>query len=75
MAGGVVLRIRLRFHNYAPEQAAVLLAFHQPAPDELGGDKLGGAAEEGLGERWEVLGDGRGGYGRGCFRLFIKPSC
>jgi len=26
------------------------LAFHQQAADELGGDQLGGAGEEGLGE-------------------------
>ena len=58
MAGRVVLRIRLRFHNHAPQQLAIRLALHQQAADELGGDDLGGAAEEGLGE---VLG-GRGGY-------------
>ena len=59
MAGGVVLRIRFRFHNHAPQQLAIRLAFHQQAADELGGNLLGGAGEEGLGE---VLG-GRGGYG------------
>ena len=70
VAGGVVLRIRLRFHNHAPEQAAVLLAFHQQATDEVGGDQLGGAGEEGLGERWGVLGDELlGGYGSGCWSL------
>jgi len=37
------------------------LALHQQAADELGGDDLGGASEDGLGE---VLGD-RGGYGSG----------
>jgi hypothetical protein len=37
------------------------LAFHQQAADELGGNLLGGAAEEGVGQ---VLG-GRGGYGDG----------
>ena len=37
------------------------LLFHQQAADELGGDLLGGAGEEGLGE---VL-RGRGGYGSG----------
>ena len=60
--------IRLRFHNHTPEQAAVCLAFHQPAPDELGGDLLGRAGEEGLGERWGLLG-GLGGYGSGCWSL------
>jgi hypothetical protein len=28
------------------------LAFHQQAADELGGDLLGGADEEGLGKHW-----------------------
>jgi hypothetical protein len=37
------------------------LALHQQATDELGGNQLGGAGEEGLGE---VLG-GLGGYGSG----------
>ena len=61
VAGRVVLRIRLRFHNHAPQQLAIRLALHQQAADELGGNLLGGAGEEGLGE---VLG-GRGGYGGG----------
>ena len=61
MAGGVVLGIRLGFHNHAPQQLAIRLAFHQQAADELGGNQLGGAGEEGLGE---VLG-GLGGYGGG----------
>jgi len=37
------------------------LAFHQQAAEELGGNQLGGAGEEGLGK---VLG-GRGGFGSG----------
>ena len=37
------------------------LPLHQQPADELGGDDLGGAGEEGVGE---VLG-GRGGYGSG----------
>ena len=61
VAGGVVLGIRLRFHNHAPQQLAIRLALHQQAADELGGNLLGGAGEEGVGE---VLG-GRGGYGSG----------
>ena len=61
MAGGVVLRIRLCFHHHTPQQAAVCLAFHKQAADQLGGNLLGGATEEGVGE---VLG-GRGGYGGG----------
>ena len=52
-------------HHHAPEQAAVPLAFHQQAANEVGGNLLCGAAEEGLGERREILSDGRGGYGSG----------
>ena len=61
MTGGVVLRIRLGFHNHAPQQRTRGLAFDQQAANEVGGNLLGGAGEEGLGERWEVL----GGYGSG----------
>jgi hypothetical protein len=64
VAGGLFLRIRLRFHNYAPQQLAIGLPFHQQAADEPWGDDLGRAGEEGLGEGWEDLG-GRGGYGSG----------
>ena len=64
VAGGLALAIRLRFHNHAPQQLAIRLAFHQQAADQLGGNLLGGAAEEGVGE---VLG-GRGGYGSGLVR-------
>jgi len=46
---------------HAPQQLATFLALHQQAADELGGNELGGAGEEGLGEE---LG-GRGGYGSG----------
>jgi len=31
------------------------LAFHQQAADQLAGNLLGGAGEEGLGEDWEDL--------------------
>jgi len=41
------------------------LALQQQAADELGGDQLGGASEEGLGE---VLGE-RGGYGSGFWAI------
>jgi len=47
------LRIRLRFHNHAPQQLTIGLAFHQQAADELGGDDLGGASEEDGGRCWE----------------------
>ena len=69
--GGVVLGIRLRFHNHAPEQLAIRLAFHQQAADELGGDDLCWASEEELGK---VLG-GRGGYGSGFCGGLRPPSC
>ena len=61
----LLLEIRLRFHNQAPQQRTRGLAFDQQAADEVGGNLLGGAGTEGLGESWEVLGDGRGGYGSG----------
>ena len=61
VAGGLLLGIRLRFHNHAPQQLPIRLAFHQQAADELGGNLLGGAGEKGLGEG---LGK-RGGYGSG----------
>ena len=54
VAGGLLLGIRLRFHNHPPQQLTIRLAFHQQAADQLGGDLLGGAGEEGLGESWEV---------------------
>jgi hypothetical protein len=65
VAGRLLLDIRLGFHHHAPEQAAVLLAFHQPAANQVRGDQLGGASEEGLGEGWGTLDDGLGGYGNG----------
>jgi len=65
VTGGLALAIRLCFHKYAPQQLATFLALHQQAANQLGGDDLGGAAEERLGE---VL-DGRGGYGSGSVRL------
>ena len=64
VTGGLALAIGLRFHNHAPQQRASGLAFHQQAADEVGGDLLGWAGEEGLGEGWDVLGR-LGGYGSG----------
>ena len=69
VAGGVVLGVRLRFHHHTPEQAAVLSAFHQQATDEVGGDQLGGAGEEGLREGWEGFYGFRSGLGRVGWRL------
>jgi hypothetical protein len=68
VASGLLLGIRLRFHNLAPQQLAIRLAFHQQAANQLGGDDLGGAAEEGVGQ---VLGE-RGGYGSSYGAAFIK---
>ena len=62
MAGGLGLAIRLRFHNHSPEQAAVCLPFHQPAGNQLRGNDLRWTAEEGVGQDWEIHGDGLGGY-------------
>jgi len=61
VAGGLSLGIRLRIHNHTPQQLANRLALHQQAADQLGGDDLGRAGEEGW---WEVTG-GRGGYWSG----------
>ena len=61
MAGGVVLGIRLRFHNQPPQKLAIRLALHQQATNELGGYLLCGTGEEGLGKG---LGE-RGGYESG----------
>jgi len=55
VAGGLLLGIRLRFHNHAPQQLAIRLPFHLQAADELGGNELGGAGEEGLREFGRVL--------------------
>jgi len=56
VAGGHLLGIRLRFHDDAPQELAIGLAFHQQAANELGGNNLSGAGEEGKGEalggRW-----------------------
>jgi hypothetical protein len=67
MAGGVVLGIRLRFHNHPPQQRTIGLALHQQATDELVGDDLSRAGEE---LAREVIGE-RGGYGSDLVRLFV----
>ena len=56
VAGGLFLRIRLRFNNHAPEELAVGLAFHQQAADQIRCHLLCRAAEEGVRE-----GLGKGG--------------
>ena len=40
VAGGVVLGIRLGFHHQTPQQAPVVLAFHQLADNQLSGKGL-----------------------------------
>ena len=61
---GIVLGLRLRFNDHTPEQADVVLACHQPAVHQIGGNDLRWTVEEGLGEGWEERGDELGGYGR-----------
>ena len=46
MAGGVALRIPLSFQHHTPEKAAVLLAFDQQAPNEIGNGQLGRSSEK-----------------------------
>ena len=65
VTSGVVLGIHLRFNHHTPEQAGVCLAFHQPAANQLRSDDLRWTTEEGVGQGWETLGDGLGGYGNG----------
>jgi len=48
VAGGLLLGIRLHFHNHTPQQLATFLALHQQAADELRCNLLGGAGEEAL---------------------------
>ena len=59
----VVQVMRLRFHHHTPEQAAVCLAFHQPAANQLRGNDLRWTAEEGvegkLRESWVAMCVGR----------------
>ena len=63
MARGIVLGIRLRFHDHAPKQAAVCLAFQQPTANQLRGNDLRWAGEEGAGKDREILGDELGNQG------------
>ena len=63
MAGRLLLGIRLGFDNHAKPQLTRGLAFDQAAADELRPHQLSGARKEGLGESWEVVGDGLCGYG------------
>ena len=49
LTGGLLLGIPIGFNHHTPEQTDVLLAFHQQASGEVGGNQLGRAGEEGLG--------------------------
>ena len=40
VTSGIVLGIGLGFNDHAPEQAAVFLAFHQPAAHQIGAHDL-----------------------------------
>ena len=71
MTSGIVLGIRLCFHNHAPEQTAVVMTFHQPAANQLRSNDLRWAAEEGVGQNWEILDDGLGGNGSGLKKRLI----
>ena len=57
VTGGIVLGIRLRFHHHTPKQAAVVLAFHQPAAHQVRSNDFCGAAEEGVGQGWNDFGE------------------
>ena len=56
----------MRTRNQAPQQAAVVLAFHQPAANQFRGNDLRWTTEEGVGQGWDVLGSELGGYVSGC---------
>ena len=56
VTSGGVLGIRLRLHNHALEQGAVVLPFHQPAANQRKGNDLRRTAEEAVRQGWEGLG-------------------
>jgi len=49
VAGGLGLAIRLRFHNHAPQQLVIGLAFHQQATDQHGATSSAGRAKKAWG--------------------------
>ena len=55
----------LAINPHPDVEAAVVLAFHQPAAHQIGSDFLRWTAEEGVGQGWDALGDGLCGYGYG----------
>ena len=62
VASGVVLGISLRFHDHAPQQTSIRLAFHQPAANQLRGNELRWTAEEGFREGLGECGGYRNGW-------------
>ena len=65
MTSGIVLGIGLCFNDHAQEQAAVVLAFHQPAADQIiVGNDLRWTAEKSVRQGREIVSDELGGYGR-----------
>ena len=63
MTSGIFLGIGLGFHHHTPKQGAVCLAFQQPAANQLRGNDLRWAGEEGVGQGGEILGDELGNQG------------
>ena len=55
VAGGLLLGIRLRFHNHAPQKLPSGLAFHQQAADQLGATTSSGQAKKDWGSAGRVL--------------------
>ena len=64
MTSGIVLGIGLCFDNHAPEQTAVVLAFHQPAANQVRSHDLSRTTEEGVRKGWGAM-TNRTGYGSG----------
>ena len=75
MTSGIILGIGLGFNDHAPEQAAIVLAFHQPAAHQVRTHDFRRAAEERKRKGWELLGDGQDGYESGLKpRRHIRPD-
>jgi len=55
VAGGLLLRIRPRFHHHTPQQLSTFLAFHQQAADEFGATCSAGRAKNDWGSAGMVV--------------------
>ena len=64
VTSGIVLGIRLRFHDHAPQQTSIRLAFHQPAANQVRSHDLSRTTEEGVRKGWGAM-TNRAGYGSG----------